>query len=113
MGLHNLESESVLDIIQAFEGDTELSGTISTIHQIFETYGSVPNAPLSTQAELVDLSNFQETMARYTVWKGVLFDLQLDKPAVCWHPKAHSLERLAMLPNPGLGGFLAVAPWAP
>jgi hypothetical protein len=131
MGLHNLESESVLDIIKAFEGDTEVSGTISTIHQIFETYGSVPNAPLSTQAELaahlltfirgwrfssarrqamrklevlnkvierhkdtrlgifielVDLSSFQETMARYTVWKGVLFDLQLDQPVVCWHP---------------------------
>ena len=131
MGLHNLESENVLDIIEAFENDTSVSDTFSVVHELFEKYGSVPNAPLSTQAELaahlltfirgwrfssahrqaerkltvlnkvielhkdtrlgiyielVDQPTFQDAMARYTVWKGVLFDLQLEKTVVCWHP---------------------------
>ena len=42
MGLHNLESESVLDIIEAFENDTAVSDTFSVVHALFEKYGSVP-----------------------------------------------------------------------
>lgn len=131
MGLHNLASESVLDIIEAFENDTKVSDAFSTIHDLFAQYGSIPTAPMSTQAELaahlltflrgwrfssakraaagklkilnrvielhrnqrlgifielVDMPSFQETLARYTVWKGVLFDLQWEKTVVCWHP---------------------------
>ena len=42
--------------------------------------------PRSIFIELVDSPSMTETLSRYTVWKGVLFETRLDRTLVCWHP---------------------------
>jgi hypothetical protein len=42
---------------------------------------------LAVYIELVDQPSFSATLARYTVWKGTLFEVNLKgKAIVCWHP---------------------------
>lgn len=131
MGLHNLESESLIEIFDRFATEQQKSQAHGWLDQILSSYASIPTAPLSTQAELaahmlnglrglyfhyfhreaktkaeilnkviqknasqrlaifielVDSPSMEDTMARYTVWKGTLFETRLDRLIVCWHP---------------------------
>ena len=131
MGLHNLESQSLFDIASEFADATEMAQAYSWLDELLSNYGSIPNAPGSTQAELaahllsavrgfyvkvfhrktsklaeklykvieqnesqrlgifieiVDSPSMDETLARYTVWKGTLFEAKIPDPVVCWHP---------------------------
>ena len=42
---------------------------------------------LAIYTEFVDEPSFEATIAKYTVWKGTLFEVQVDGgQVVCWHP---------------------------
>ena len=131
MGLHNLESDGFFDIVNEFSEQVDLSQAHGWLDNLLSQYGSLPNAPWSTQAELlahmlsavrglrfsfarrnamrklealnrvielhadrrlgiyieyVDMESVEATLARYTVWKGTLFEVQTDRNVVCWHP---------------------------
>jgi hypothetical protein len=131
MGLHNLESESLIDIFNAFASEHQKSQAHGWLDHVLSSYGSIPNAPFSTEAELashmlsglrgiyfnyfhrgakkkaellnkiiqknagqrlaifielVDSPSMDDTLARYTVWKGTLFETRLEQIVVCWHP---------------------------
>mgnify|MGYP001827199506 CR=1 FL=1 len=52
---------------------------------------------LAIYTEFVDEPGYDETVAKYTVWKGTLFEVLVDgERVVCWHPdkdfkpKSHS-----------------------
>lgn len=52
MGLHNLESASLMDIFDRFSADAERSQAHGWLDSLMATYASNPVAPLSTQVEL-------------------------------------------------------------
>ena len=131
MGLHNLASQSMFDLASEFADAAEMAQAYGWLDEILSNYGSIPEAPGSTQAELaahllgamrgfyvkvfhrktsrlaerlyavieknsterlgifieiVDSPSMDDTLARYTVWKGTLFETRLDEVVVCWHP---------------------------
>lgn len=131
MGLHNLDSRSLFDLASEFADAAEMAQAYSWLDEILSNYGSLPEAPGSTQAELaahllgalrglyvkvfhrktsrlaerlyeviqknggqrlgifieiVDSPSMDDTLARYTVWKGTLFETRMSEIVVCWHP---------------------------
>jgi hypothetical protein len=131
MGLHNLESESLIDIFDEYASEHEKSQAHGWLDNLLNSWGQIPNAPLGNEAELaahmlnglrgmyfhyfhraakkkaellnriiqknasqrlaifielVDSPSMDDTMSRYTVWKGTLFETRLEEIVVCWHP---------------------------
>ncbi|MCB2137262.1 MAG: hypothetical protein KDE08_15200 [Rhodobacteraceae bacterium] len=131
MGLHNLESVSLLDIVSEFASEADKSQAHGWIDDLMNSYASAPTAPYSTEVEVaahmlktlrglyfnlfyrkaqrqadilnaviqknasqrlaifiewVDSPSMDDTLSRYTVWKGVLFETRLTETVVCWHP---------------------------
>jgi hypothetical protein len=129
--LHNLESESLIDIFDQYASEHQKSQAHGWLDQLLSGWGQIPNAPLGNEAELaahmlnglrgmyfhyfhraaskkaellnriiqknasqrlaifielVDSPSMDDTMARYTVWKGTLFETRLEEIVVCWHP---------------------------
>ena len=130
MGLHNLESRSLAEMMENLVGALDASQRHPWLDSVLTQWGSSA-APFSTQAEafghvlnglrglkfhfarrrymreadlldavikqngdhprcifieLVDSPSMEDTLQRYTVWKGVLFETRLDRTLVCWHP---------------------------
>lgn len=131
MGLHNLESESLMDIFDQFASEHQKSQAHGWLDTLLQNYAAFPSAPFGAEAELathmlngmrglyfhyfhretnkraellnkviqknasqrlaifielVDSPSMEDTLTRYTVWKGTLFETRLEKPVVCWHP---------------------------
>lgn len=131
MGLHNLESESLIDIFDRYASEHQKSQAHGWLDHLLNSWSQIPSAPLGTEAELaahmlnglrglyfhyfhraaekkaellnrviqknagqrlaifielVDSPSMDDTLARYTVWKGTLFETRVDEIVVCWHP---------------------------